>query len=138
MAKVFRTQLRIKFREADPAQIMYFGQLFNLAHDCFEEFIVDAGYVWSDWFRKGELMVPIRRAEADYLAPFVPGQTYNVEVRVAEIRQTSFRMHYRFFQGSKLHAEVSMVHAVLRSADHSKLDLPPEMRSRLEVYWDKA
>lgn len=134
MSSVFRTHLTIKFRDADPAQIMYFGNLVNFAHDAFEEFIVAAGYKYREWFSKHELMIPIRHAEADFLAPFVPGETYDVAVTVAQIRDTSFQMKYVFGKNGKAHGQVKMVHAVLDSKTMQKLAVPATMRERLTPY----
>ncbi len=66
MSLKFKTQIRLKFREADPAQIMYFANVFSLAHDTFEEFIVAAGYRYEDWFSKTDHMIPIRHAEREH------------------------------------------------------------------------
>lgn len=130
----FRTQIRIKFREADPAQIMYFGNLVDLAHDVFEEFIVAAGYKFTEWFRKGELMIPIRHVEADFLAPFVPGETYDVDATVAKIGETSFQMKYVFHRAGKTHGQVKMVHAILDMQTKQKTPVPALMRERLTPY----
>ncbi|MBX2988572.1 MAG: acyl-CoA thioesterase [Bdellovibrionaceae bacterium] len=134
MSRVFETQITIKFRDADPAQIMYFGNLFSFAHDCFEEFIVAAGYAWKEWFRKGDYMIPIRHAESDFLSPFRPGETYDVSVTVAQIRDTSFQMKYVFSKEGRRHGVVTMVHAVLDSATMQKTPVPRELRDRLTPY----
>ena len=114
MAQIFKRPFQIRFREADPARIMYFANLFSIAHDTFEDFIQVHGYEWKEWFTDlNPTMVPIRHAEADYLAPFMPGEHYEVQVTVAQIRETSMQMKYTFRQGSRVHAVVKMVHAFL-------------------------
>lgn len=134
MSSVFRTSFTLKFREADPAQIMYFGNLINFAHDTFEQFIVAAGYKYKEWFSKNDYMIPIRHCEADFLAPLRPGETYQVEATVAQIRDTSFQMKYVFKSGDKVHGIVKMVHSVLASATLQKTPLPQIMRDRLTPY----
>lgn len=126
--------MRLKFREADPAQIMYFANIFSLAHDAFEEFIVAAGYRYEEWFSKNDHLIPIRHAEADYKSPFFPGQTYDITVQVASFGATSFKMKYTFEQKSRHHATVYMVHAVLDPKTKQKMSLPPVMLQRLSVY----
>jgi len=135
MKKVFRSQVAIKFREGDPAQIMYFGHLFSLAHDCFEEFIVDAGYLWKEWFNSSFHLIPMRHVEADFLAPFFPGQIYDIDVTVAQLRETSFQMKYVFRDKEKVHGVVRMVHSVLDPQTHKKMKLPTQMRERLSFYF---
>lgn len=100
-ANPFRTRFTLKFRDADPAQIMYFGNLPSLAHDAFEEFIVHAGYQYREWFSPDHHVIPIRHMEADFLSPFRPGLTYEIDVTVAQIRDTSFQMKYVFHREEK-------------------------------------
>lgn len=137
MHQVFRTQKKITFRESDPAQIMFFGNIFGFAHDAFEEFIIAAGYTWKEWFRNSEYMIPIRHTEADFKAPFVPGETYDVSVSIASFGETSFKMKYVFSQNQKTHATVWMVHSVLDLKTKSKVPLPEIMQKRLSVYLEQ-
>ncbi|WP_413290009.1 acyl-CoA thioesterase [Bdellovibrio sp. HCB337] len=134
MSVKFKTQTRIKFRDADPAQIMYFANVFSLAHDAFEEFIVSAGYRYAEWFSKNDHLIPIRHAEADFKAPFVPGQTYDVTAVVASLGTTSFKMKYDFTQNDRLHSTVYMVHTVLDPKTQQKMALPEVMKKRLTPY----
>lgn len=132
--RTFSTRVKIKFRDGDPAQIMYFGNVFSLAHDTFEEFIVEAGYKWEEWFRTKEYMIPIRHTEADFLAPFLPGQSYEVRATVANLGNSSFTMAYEFVSSTTIHARVKMVHTCLDQKTKQKIDLPLQMRTRLEVF----
>lgn len=134
MNQVFRTKKTLTFKEADPAGIMFFGNIFGISHDAFEEFIVAAGYTWSEWFKTQDYIIPIRHTEANYLAPFFPGQTYDLAVTVSKIGQTSFTMKYEFSKNSVSHAVVTMVHTVVDTKTKQKLALPQIMRTRLESY----
>ncbi len=131
MAEIFKNQIQIKFHQADPAGIMYFAQIFTLAHDTFELFIQKAGYSWAEWFKENKYVVPIRRAESDYQRPFQAGETYDIDVVVAQFSTSSFQMHYTFKHGSHVHAVVKMVHTCLDKKSFQKIDLPGEMKSKL-------
>lgn len=134
MSQVFETQFSLRFRDADPAQIMFFGNILGLAHDAYEDFVVALGYAWKDWFRKGEIIVPIRHAESDFLAPFQPGQVYQIAVTVAQMKDSSFQTKYVFSKDGKTHAVVKLVHAVIHSQTMQKAPLPQELRARLTPY----
>lgn len=134
MNQVFQTTKTLRFREADPAGIMFFGNIFGFAHDAFEEFIQAAGYAYKEWFGQSEVMIPIRHTSGDFTAPFRPGETYSVLVSVASFGETSFTMHYRFQQGSTAHAEVKMVHAVVDRQTRRKTALPALIQERLAPY----
>lgn len=134
MNTIFKTTKRVTFREADPAQIMFFGNIFGFAHDAFEEFIVHAGFTWDEWFRTKEFMVPIRHSEAEYLNPFIPGKIYDIAVTIEKIGTTSFTMRYQFSKGQKIHAIVQMTHVVLDQKTKEKMQIPELFIQRLNPY----
>ncbi|XGC81349.1 acyl-CoA thioesterase [Bdellovibrio bacteriovorus] len=138
MNQVFHTTKTITFRDSDPAGIMFFGNIFAFSHDAFEEFIVAAGYTYKEWFGQRDYLIPIRHTEADFLAPFFPGESYDVAATVASIGETSFKMKYVFSKKAKPHAIVSMVHAVVDGKTMQKTALPPTMKTRLEKYLEQA
>lgn len=143
MNQIFRTKKTLTFREADPVGIMFFGNIYGFAHDAFEEFIVSAGYKYEEWFKEKEYLIPIRHSESDFLAPLMPGQTYDITVAVSNFGETSFKMKYVFSQKDKnqkdkVHAVVSMVHAVVASKTMQKSPLPQLMKTRLQPYLETS
>lgn len=134
MNKIFRTQRTLTFREADPAGIMFFGHILGLAHDAFEQFLSAAGYQYAEWFEQRDVLIPIRHTQCDFLAPFRPGQTYDILVSVESFGTSSFKMKYIFSQNQNQHALVSMVHTVVDGTSMKKISLPTLMKSRLQPY----
>lgn len=138
MSETFKNQIQIKFHEADPAGIMYFANIFTLAHDTFELFIQKAGYSWAEWFKENRYMIPIRHAECDYLRPFRAGDVYEVNVVVSEFSTSSFKMQYTFKQNQNDHAVVRMVHTCLDGKTFKKTDLPSDVKQKLSPYLKEA
>lgn len=134
MKQKYTTQITIGFRDADPAKIMFFGNIFSFAHDAFEKFITHTGFTWQEYFTDSEYLIPIRHTEADYLAPLRPGETYDVEVTVEALGITSFKIKYVFKRLGKIHATSSMVHAVLNKTTKEKIPLPEIFKTRLGPY----
>ena len=134
MSKVFKTTLKVTFRQADLAGIMFFGQIYGLAHDAFEEFIVAAGFKWQEWFNTPEYIIPIRHSEADYEAPFIPGEDYDVAVSVKSLGNTSFKIQYVFTAGEKVHGRVQLVHVVMDAKSMRPIPIPGLIRERLTPY----
>jgi acyl-CoA thioesterase FadM len=132
--KTFETQKKILFREADPAGIMFFGQIFAFSHDAFEEFLPAAGFTWKEWFHRKDLFIPIRHTEADFKAPFVPGETYSISVTVAKLSENSFQMKYVFSKDQRVHALVRMVHAFVDPKTKLKTAAPEDITRRLIPY----
>lgn len=132
--KIFQTFKKVTFREADPAKIMFFGNIYGFAHDAFEEFIVAAGFTWNEWFQTTEFMIPIRHSEANFLMPFQPGNTYSVYVNVEKIGNSSFQMKYEFCNDKTIHSVVKMTHVVLDQKTKAKIEIPNSIKLKLLPY----
>lgn len=133
-SSAFKTTRTLTFREADPAQIMFFANIFDFAHDAYEEFVVSTGFTWKEYFQSPDYAIPLRHAESNFLSPLFAGETYEVAVSVASFGQTSFKMKYVFSKGDKTHAVVTLVHSVLDLKTMKKLNLPDNIRSRFQPY----
>jgi acyl-CoA thioesterase FadM len=136
MAAHFQKEFQLHFREADPAGIMFFGNIFSLAHDCFEDFIQAAGFTWKDWFHTKDYLIPIRHTESNYLKPFLPGDTYQIQASVSRMGNSSFQMKYVFKNKDVTHAQVTMTHTFLDARTKDKISVPDLVRTRLKVYTD--
>lgn len=138
MTKKFEKQIQIKFREADPAGILFFGNILALAHDVFEDFIPATGLTWADYFQTKEYIAPIRHAEVDFLSPFRPGEKYDVAVSILRIGDSSFQAKAVFSQtsdkGVSKHAEVKTVHTFLNAKTFAKIPVPEKFRQALGPY----
>ncbi len=132
--KIFQRQYKIRFGDTDAAGVMYFARIFPIAHDMFEEFIVEAGLPWEKWFKTNDYFVPIRHAECNYQSPFFPGETYQVQVQVEFISQSTFGMIYTFTQGSKTHGIVRMAHTFVNPTTRRKTALPKKIQDVLTPY----
>ena len=128
MAQIYKKTIQIRFGDADPARILYFANLLSISHDCFEDFIQANGYEWKEWFRDNSHMVPIRHAECDYRSPFIPGEHYEIQVQVAQIKETSLQMQYTYVREGKTHAIVKIVHAFLDSKTKQKTSVPEKVK----------
>ncbi len=135
MSDTFKSQVTIKFHQADPAGMMYFAHLFSLAHDTYEALIRACGIDWNDWFIKQKYLLPIRHTECDFLRPFKAGETYKIEGQVIEFSKTSFVMEYQFFKEENKHAIVKMVHTCLDKNTFQKTELPETVKQSLQKFY---
>jgi len=134
VGKTFIRTVQIRFREGDPVGIMYFGNVFSLAHDTFEDFIQAAGVPWADWFLKNKHIVPIRYAECDFKAPFRPGDSYDIHAQVEKLGESTFHMLYTFQKGKRIHAIVKMAHTFVDAKNQEKTKMPSGFRAKLAPY----
>ncbi len=137
--QTFQREIQIRFRQADPAGILFFGNITDLIHDSFEDFLAAIGIPWAQYFANSEVALPIHHLEVKYLAPFFPGKKYSVEVVMGEIRSRSFSIHYRFWDHERgLLAEAKLVHICLHVKDQLKVSLPDSIRSPLLQYQEST
>jgi acyl-CoA thioester hydrolase/1,4-dihydroxy-2-naphthoyl-CoA hydrolase len=138
MPKKFEKQIQIKFREADPAGILFFGNILALTHDVFEDFVPATGLTWSDYFKAHDYIAPIRHAEVDFLSPFRPGEKYLASVSILRLGDSSFQAKTVFTQstaqGSRVHAQVTTVHTFLNAQTFQKISVPEKFRHALAPY----
>jgi acyl-CoA thioesterase FadM len=134
---MYSKEIVIRFRESDPAGIMWFGHILEYCHDTFEDFIVNCGISWQDWFSQSPYLVPIRHVAVDFLSPFLAGQKYQVIAGVKSFSKSSFTMQYEFKGLNTTHAQVTMVHTFLDQKTKQKISIPQEIQSKLEKFvWE--
>jgi len=127
--------MNLRFRDADPAGVMFFGNILGLSHDVFEDFIKSNDIPWDEWFKNNSFVCPIRHTEVDYQSPLNPGLEYNIVVKVVKISQSSFTMHYEFRNDhNKLCVRVQMVHVFVDPKSMVKTSFPEKYRKILEKY----
>lgn len=134
MSAHFEKEIQVRFREADPAGILFFGHVFDLAHDCFEDFVQAVGMTWNEWFLSKTYIVPIRHTECQFLKPLIPGQKYVLQASIVKMGHSSFQMKYVFSSHSEICAEVLMVHVFLDGQSQQKISIPQPIRLKLMPY----
>lgn len=136
---VFRRTVTIRFDEADARGVLFFGRLQALAHRVFEDFVVsELVERWEDWFESDRFVAPIRHAEATFHRPMRPGRSYDAELTVARVGDSSFEVVTRFVDRSGAEpvvcAETRAVKAMADAATWQKMSIPPDIRSRLDAH----
>lgn len=130
----FIKTFQLRFRHADPAGILFFGNVYKIAHDTYEDFIQDLGFEWSEWFDNSDWAVPVRHSSAEHLLPLVPSKTYNVEVWVERLGKSSVTIKYAFVDDEHVYCEVRLVHTFYSKTLRTKMSIPSEVYERLETY----
>jgi len=132
--RVFRTAVKIRFFEADPAGVLFFARYFSKAHEVLEEFVPAAGIPWEDWFGGGRWIVPLRRVEADYRKPLLPGREVEALLAVEELGRSKVVFAVRFLQEG---GEACLVRLTCVFADKEKMkpvSIPPAVREKLAPF----
>jgi acyl-CoA thioesterase FadM len=122
----------IPFHLADPAGILFFGNVFGLAHQAFEHFIIDIlECSWNSWFQHEEWIVPIVHTEARYSSPLQAGEKCQIELQVIHLSSSSFTMQSSFIQKQPC-CVVKTVHAFCHRERRCKIPIPSSLYSKLD------
>ncbi|MCB0356071.1 MAG: hypothetical protein KDD40_03640, partial [Bdellovibrionales bacterium] len=68
------------FSLSDPAGIVFFQKVFELAHQCLEDYTRNSPITWHNWFAHAEWGVPLVHSESHFLSPLVSGQMITIEL----------------------------------------------------------
>ncbi|MFH1195330.1 MAG: acyl-CoA thioesterase [bacterium] len=117
----------INFHHADPAGVLFFGNIFFMAHDAYEA-LLRSFRMERNYFNDEELILPIVHTEANYYAVIKPGDELNVVIKATSIKSTSFELTYEFIDlQNNIRAIVKTVHVLVRKEDFQKTELTAEL-----------
>lgn len=124
----FETSVKIDFFECDPAGVLFFGNIFRLAHKVYEEFFHDGNY--NEIFRNPRYAFPIVHTEADFFAPMRFGESYNaaLDFELSGEKRYLVKIHFHNPDGGES-ARVTMVNAVVDIASGRSVKIPDEIIS---------
>lgn len=130
----FSLSRRIQFSEADPAGISFYANVYRWHHEAYEAFVTDhLGLEYKAWFLSKDIGIPIRKSEAEYFGPIVPGRTIRIDFQISKLGESSFTAHSSIFnESSVLCATVQTVHVFIDAKAGTKTPVPTEFRSALE------
>lgn len=124
----FMRQITPRFHQLDPAGIVFFGGVFTLCSDVWEEFIADAGFTWNEWFASPEAASPVRQATAEYERPLRGGEAYEVQVTIGHIGTSSMEARFAIERQGIIHCRVRLVHVFVDTKKGAKIPVPARVR----------
>lgn len=117
---------RIHFYQCDPAGIIYFANIYNIAHDAFEEeFLLK----YIDLEKYKNFLLPIVHSEADYKKPLRFNDVITTIITLDCIGEHSFTLKYEIFNKAteQLSAVVKITHTLVDKKTFQKVKLFPEL-----------
>ena len=130
MKPLYTTDVLIHFRDADPQGILYFSRVYDLAHNCLEEFWSKSPLGWRYWFQNPEFAVPLRHSACEYFRPMQVGDTYRSKLTVAKIGESSVEFICEFTQRDTgtVYTRVSTTHVFVDKKTFTKINVPERVR----------
>ena len=130
-SSLIRFEFFIPFQFADPAGIVFYGNVFSITHYAFEQFIIHQLHIpWTEWFQNEVWITPIKHTEATYSKPLFAGKTCQTLISHLTLSQSSFSILYQIEQEGVC-ATVKTVHVFCDSSTKEKIQIPASIRSKL-------
>ncbi len=122
----------VKLHDVDAAGVVFFANIFRIAHDIYEQFLKQIGYTFRERFAAADFILPIAHAEADYLHPLQVGDVIEITAQPVDIGNSSFAMIYHLtdFDGKVL-ASVRTVHVAVDAKTFRTIRMPENFRKQL-------
>ncbi|KAA3615292.1 MAG: acyl-CoA thioesterase [Calditrichaeota bacterium] len=130
---MYKYQTRIKLHETDAAGRMFFAEQLKIAHDAWEEFLLQNDFPLRDLCTRYDFSLPIVHVEADYLGELCASDAIDVEISVQKIGTTSFILDYRILRNAtEFVGTVRTVHVTIDIKSGKKIPLPNKIKSILK------
>lgn len=98
----FQRRKRIRFHHCDPAGIVFYPQYLVLCNEVVEDWFEDGlGVSFFRLHNELRRAVPMRRLEADFLAPSVHGEALDFSLTVEKVGASSLVLSIRAEKGGK-------------------------------------
>ena len=128
MAWEYKTTVRLY--HTDAAGVVFYADLFLLAHDCFEDWL--GQYVSLSELIDGDVVSPVIHTEADYYMPIRLSDPIFIEMTLAQIKTSSFTLRYIFKNAdNKEAAQVQTTHVTINSQTRQAIEIPAFLQNAL-------
>ncbi len=125
----FQHHHRVRLHEVDGAGILFFGQLFTIAHNGYEEMLLAGGFSLQQTIQQDDYSIPLVHAEADYHHPIRLEDQLRLTIEVERIGESSFTLLTRVdtssAEGAYLYsAKVTTTHVTTRNQSGRPIPVP--------------
>lgn len=135
MSAPFAHTVRLRFHQADPAGVLFYGRVYELVNDAYEELVRDAGFEYDDHFGLTDYATPVVHVEADYKRPMLPGEVLTVELAITRLGRSSFTLAFSIVGADRqMRATGNIVHAFVNAETFNTIEIPGHVRAALERY----
>jgi YbgC/YbaW family acyl-CoA thioester hydrolase len=135
MSAPFAHTVRLRFHQADPAGVLFYGRVYELVNDAYEELVRDAGFEYDDHFGLTDYATPVVHVEADYKRPMLPGEVLTVELAITRLGRSSFTLAFTVVGPDRqMRATGNIVHAFVNAETFNTIEIPDHVRTALERY----
>lgn len=133
----FEVKRKINFYDCDIAGVLFFARIYELCHSAYEE-LISSFELGEDYWNNDEYIVPIIKSEASYHKPLRYGEFVTVEIKVAQLKSTSFELNYicRNDKG-QITDKVRTIHVCVDKKTWEKKEMGEKVKNGLSTHLTK-
>lgn len=134
-SQTYTKKTSIPFQDVDAAGVVFFAHLFRYAHETYERFMDTVGHPLYQYIEQGDLILPLKHAEADYEHPLRYGDELEIILVVKNLGDSSFTLSYTCMNGKgERCAVVETVHVAVNFEKNKSVLIPEDLRKALSAY----
>ncbi|MCB0391317.1 MAG: thioesterase family protein [Bdellovibrionales bacterium] len=130
--KLYSGQYFGYFSLSDPAGIVFFQKVFDIAHQVLEDFIKQSDIGWDNWFNNLHWAAPLVHCESQFIFPLISGENIEVDLSLLKLGETSVSFSFAFRQGNIECCIVKTSHVFIKKDTKEKIPIPILIRNVLD------
>ena len=129
---MYKYETVIRMHHTDAAGLVFYAQVFVLAHECYESFLEEQGMPLASMLTEGDYIAPIVHAKADLKAPMRMSDRITIEMGLARTGKSSYELACTFTnEQGKITAETTTIHAVIDKNTSQPIRIPEKFEKVL-------
>ncbi len=124
----------VKMNDTDAAGVLFFANIFNLAHEAYERWLDSIGCSIFTILNESDYILPIVHSEADYKRPMRVGDEINIKISLESFDGSGYTLNYQFVdRDGQTSAFVKTSHVVLDKESMDRTELTKQLRDALMI-----
>ena len=129
---MYKYETVIRMHHTDAAGLVFYAEVFVLAHECYESFLEEQGMSLASMLTEGHYIAPIVHAKADLKAAMYMSDRITIEMELTRTGKSSYELAYTFTnQQGKITTEITTIHAVIDKNTSRPIRIPQEFEKVL-------
>jgi 1,4-dihydroxy-2-naphthoyl-CoA hydrolase len=128
----FQCQRTIYLADTDSAGVVYFARFFELAHECFENYLNEHKLQLSKILLELNFLLPITSANCIYKKPLKLSEIATIILKLERASEHTIATKYEILnQNKELCAEVELKHTFVSKTDWKKAQIAEQFKKLL-------
>ncbi len=131
---MFTVKRKINFYDCDAAGVMFFARIYELCHSAYEE-MISSFDLEEDYWNNEDYIVPIIKSEAAYHKPLKYSENVLVEIKVVQLRTSSFELNYECKnEKGEITNKIRTVHVFVDKKSWKKKEMSKKLFESFSLY----